>query len=125
MITMKFLSGIKAWFRAKTALPLNTKLAFSKEDFITTKFHHGVEVRNDDKTTMEFVIISLMKHFGLKRNDAIVAMLICHEYDNVVMPVATISQAEQIAQTIMDEARERGYPLVCGAISNPVITNQT
>jgi hypothetical protein len=41
------------------------------------------------------------------------------------MPVATISQAELITQTIMDEARERGDPLVYRAISNSVITNQT
>ncbi len=118
---MSLFSNIKArimaWLKSRFDIPLNSKLAFSKKDFVTTRFTHGVEIFNDNTTTMEFVVDMLMKHFDLKKDDAIVAMLICHEYESVVMPVETIEYAEQIAQLITDEAREQDCMLVCKAAS--------
>lgn len=115
---MFLLSRIKAWLESKFAIPLDSKFVFSKKDFVTTDFSLGIEFLNDDKTSMEFVIKIFMKYFDLNKNDATVAMLICHEFDSVVISVDSAERGDQVVQSVIEEARRNRYPFECKLISN-------
>jgi len=121
---MFILSRIKQWIESKFAIPLDSKLVFSRKDFITTDFTLGIEFLNDDKTSMEFVIEVFMKYFDLTKDDATVAMLICHEFGSVVIPVDSADRGDQLVQAVIDEARHNSYPFECKVISNDVLGSE-
>jgi ATP-dependent Clp protease adapter protein ClpS len=76
-------------------------------------FENGIELVNDTKTPMQFVIQVLQAHAGLSVGDATAAMAICHSKGGVVIPTSSKHAAEQAAATITNNAREAGYPLAC------------
>jgi ATP-dependent Clp protease adaptor protein ClpS len=67
---------------------------------------------NDDYTTMEFVIETLMGVFRRTRVEATRIMLSVHRSGKGVAGVYTREIAETKAQLAVDRARERGYPLL-------------
>ncbi len=94
-----------------------TKFVVSRQGKPLQGFVHGVEIFNDNATTMKFVVGTLMKHFNMKEGSAITAMGACHTKGSVVLPTDTREQAEQLAQAVTADAREQNFPLVCRAIS--------
>ena len=56
---------------------------------------------------------TLMNHFGLKKSDAIIAMLIFHNYGSVVLPLESEEQEKSIVEKNNNDIRESGYALVC------------
>jgi ATP-dependent Clp protease adapter protein ClpS len=86
-------------------------------DFVPAGFKCGVEVLNDDATPMEFVVRMLSAHLGLGRKDAIRTMLGIHTKGGALLATATPLAAETAARAITTEASNRGYPLVCRAVS--------
>ena len=77
-----------------------------------------VEVMNDDKTPMEFVVQTLADVFALTRDDAIALMLRIHREGSVRMPCASLAQATEHAAALNERARAAGHPLACSAGGN-------
>ena len=70
-----------------------------------------VVIHNDDYTTMEFVVIVLMRHFGKSPSEAAQVMLQVHHKGSGVAGVYTRDVAESKVAAVMDEAKQGGHPL--------------
>ena len=73
---------------------------------------YKVIFHNDDYTTMEFVILVLMRFFNKDESDAYHLMLTVHHKGLAVVGAYTRDVAETKAATATDFARENGYPLL-------------
>jgi ATP-dependent Clp protease adapter protein ClpS len=97
-------------------LPSETSL-ISYPEFIPAGFAHGVEVLNDNTTPMQFVVDALGTHANLRETEAIKAMLEIHSKGGKLFPAETPEHAQSIAAALAAAAQERGYPLICRAVS--------
>ena len=66
---------------------------------------------NDDKTTMEFVVTSLIEHFEYTPDTAQTITMDIHESGSAVVAVLPYEVAEQKGIEITVNARSEGYPL--------------
>lgn len=66
---------------------------------------------NDDVTTMEFVVSSLMNHFEYTNDTAIKITEDIHNAGSAVVAVLPYELAEQKGIEITIDARNQGYPL--------------
>lgn len=66
---------------------------------------------NDDKTTMEFVIQSLINHFEYTPETATKLMADIHSNGSAVASVLPFEIAEQKGIDVTIEARQAGFPL--------------
>jgi ATP-dependent Clp protease adaptor protein ClpS len=72
-----------------------------------------VLLHNDDYTTMEFVIDTLMQVFRKSFDEATAIMLAVHEKGIGSCGVYTEEIAETKVAQVHDRARKAGYPLRC------------
>lgn len=73
---------------------------------------YKVIFHNDDYTTQEFVVYVLQRFFHKTETEAVHIMLSVHHKGAAVAGVYTKDVAETKAQQVMDEAREKGMPLL-------------
>lgn len=66
---------------------------------------------NDDKTSIDFVIASLIEHFNYTANTAEKITLDIHDSGSAVVAVLPYEMAEQKGIEITISARNEGYPL--------------
>lgn len=66
---------------------------------------------NDDHTTMEFVVRSLIDHFNYTADTAVNITSGIHEAGSAVVAVLPYEIAEQKGSEVTLEAREEGFPL--------------
>ena len=66
---------------------------------------------NDDRTSMEFVISSLVDYFNYNADTATQITLDIHEKGSAVVAVLPYEIAEQKGIEVTLEARAQGYPL--------------
>lgn len=66
---------------------------------------------NDDKTTLEFVISSLVTHFNYNQETAMKITVDIHEKGSAVVAVLPYEVAEQKGIEATLEARTAGFPL--------------
>jgi len=85
-------------------------------DMVPPGFVTGLEIVNDDKTPMEFVVTMLHQHLGVEREDAIALMMSIHRTGGILVPLESMARAQAIAALIEAEARAAGHPLVCRAL---------
>jgi ATP-dependent Clp protease adapter protein ClpS len=97
-------------------LPPHTSL-LSLGGFEPPGFFHGVEILNDDKTPMEFVVSTFTQRVPMSRKDAIEFMLRIHRKGGVIIPTASMKEAEELAGRIAADAAGSNHPLICRAIS--------
>jgi len=74
-----------------------------------------VLLHNDDYTTMEFVVLVLMKFFHLSETEATQIMLHVHHKGYGIVGTYTRDVAETKAAQVSDFAKEHGHPLRCTA----------
>ena len=74
---------------------------------------YKVVLLNDDYTTMEFVVIVLMRFFHKSAEQAEQIMLHVHQKGKGVCGVYTYEIAESKVYQVMDFARENQHPLQC------------
>lgn len=74
-----------------------------------------VVLHNDDYTTMEFVILVLVKFFHKTETEATQIMLHVHHRGYGVVGLFTRDIAETKASQVMDFAKQHGHPLRCTA----------
>jgi ATP-dependent Clp protease adaptor protein ClpS len=70
-----------------------------------------VVIHNDDYTTMEFVVLVLMKHFRKTTSEAMHIMLQVHHKGAGVAGVFTRDVAETKVAAVTEEAQSSGMPL--------------
>lgn len=80
-------------------------------------FVAGIEILNDSKSPMEFVVGTLMRHLGLDRDSAIRLMIAIHQQGGQLIDVGDRDKAQSIADAISEDARSLGHPLVCRAVA--------
>lgn len=97
-------------------LPPDSSL-ISLPEFIPAGFVQGVEILNDDTTTMKFVTDLLSAHFGLSAQDARETMLAIHRRGGALIPTASLEDAQRIAAEVTADTAKQGYPLICRAVS--------
>jgi ATP-dependent Clp protease adaptor protein ClpS len=73
---------------------------------------YKVIFHNDDYTTQEFVVYVLQRFFHKTETEAVHIMLSVHHKGAAIAGVYTKDVAETKAQQVMDEARDRGMPLL-------------
>lgn len=108
-----------AWVQARSGsrvLPPDASL-ISIPEFIPPGFVRGVEILNDNTTTMKFVADLLSAHLGLSAQDSKETMLAIHRRGGALIPTASLEEARRIAAEMRAEAAKHGYPLVCRAVS--------
>ena len=66
---------------------------------------------NDDKTTVEFVINSLVEHFEYTKDTAEKITLDIHDAGSAVVAILPYEVAEQKGIEVTVSARTEGYPL--------------
>lgn len=66
---------------------------------------------NDDKTTMEFVVTSLIEYFNYNPDTASLITQAIHEKGSAVVAVLPYELAEQKGIEVTLDARSQGYPL--------------
>lgn len=76
---------------------------------------YQVVLHNDDYTTMEFVVLVLMKFFHKSETEATQIMLHVHHKGYGVVGLFPRDVAESKAAQVMDYAKEHGHPLKCTA----------
>jgi ATP-dependent Clp protease adaptor protein ClpS len=92
-------TGIDVKDRPKSHVPRRYKVIF----------------HNDDYTTMEFVVDSLMRVFHKTQSEATHIMLTVHKKGNAVAGVYTRDVAETKVEEVTKRAREYGMPLLVTA----------
>jgi ATP-dependent Clp protease adaptor protein ClpS len=70
-----------------------------------------VVFHNDDYTTMEFVVMVLMKHFQKSLAEATQVMLQVHHKGSGIAGVYTRDEAETKVSVVIEEAESSGMPL--------------
>jgi ATP-dependent Clp protease adaptor protein ClpS len=101
-------------FGESPVFPPATRLV-ERQDFVPADFKVGVGLLNDNSTPMEFVVGVLVKHLHLDRDQAIQAMLAIHRKGGLLLPLASLEDANAAAEGITRDAREQGHGLVCRA----------
>jgi ATP-dependent Clp protease adapter protein ClpS len=85
--------------------------------FLPPGFRVGIEILNDDRTPMEFVVSVLRSTLGLSDVEAVKTMLEIHKKGGVLLPLQSVDEAKRVADLIVTAAREKNHPLVCRAVS--------
>jgi ATP-dependent Clp protease adapter protein ClpS len=104
---------------ASPLFPRETNLT-AIADMLPPGFQVGVEMLNDDSTTMEFVMAVLQKYLALDAEAAKAAMLRIHAQGGMLFALADRAQADAVADGITREARAQGHVLVCRAVEAAV-----
>ena len=86
-------------------------LATEKKRKVEKVRRYKVIFHNDDYTTMEFVVLVLMKFFHKSETEATHIMLSVHHKGHGVAGLYTKDVAETKVAQVMSYAREQGMPL--------------
>jgi ATP-dependent Clp protease adaptor protein ClpS len=73
----------------------------------------AVLLHNDDYTTMEFVIEILKRIFHKSEEEAVQVMLKVHQQGKGIAGIYEIEIAETKVNQVHEQARSRGFPLLC------------
>lgn len=95
--------------------PPDTSL-LAKPDMNPAGFKTGIEILNDDKTPMDFVVHTLTKNLEIDRKQAVAAMATVHNTGGLLWPTRNIEEARRIAEAIAQDCRTCNQPLVCRAV---------
>ncbi len=81
-------------------------------------FKTGLEILNDDKTPMDFVIRTFMRNLKIDEASATTVMIMIHNNGGVLLPTRDIREAERIALEIAEDCRTYSQPLICRAVGD-------
>jgi ATP-dependent Clp protease adapter protein ClpS len=105
------------------ANPLETTRIFAAETSLLTiaelvppGFTTGVEILNDSRTPMDFVVMTLMKNLRISQDRAVQLMIAIHNQGGQLVPTADIATAQAISEAMTAEAQAGGYAFVCRAV---------
>ena len=81
-------------------------------------FKTGVEILNDDKTPMDFVVHTLMKNLEIDQQQALAVMLNIHNNGGLLWPTRDIAEGRRVAEAIAQDCQVHNQPLVCRAVES-------
>lgn len=87
------------------------------QGFTPAGFLSGLEIMNDNRTPMEFVVAVLQNCVGLNEADAIRVMLEIHTKGGALWPLSSFDEAKRVAELVTAEAKLKSHPLLCRAVS--------
>jgi ATP-dependent Clp protease adapter protein ClpS len=118
---MGVLSRLKALMGRATAAPVTIPGLPFPVVFVEDprSFQHGLELLNNERTPMHFVVQELQNCTGLSAGDASVAVAICHSIGGVVVPLSSSEAADAAARGLAARAAAAGFVLQCRAIAAP------
>jgi ATP-dependent Clp protease adapter protein ClpS len=93
-------------FSPKTSLLSNNEL-------MQVGFKVGIEIFNDNTTSMEFVVNALIKHLKITEEESIKMMAAIHKKGGLLIPLESYTVAEKISSSICNDAKEKGFSLLC------------
>ena len=105
--------------RPSVILPPQTSL-LALPGFVPPGFNGGLEILNEDRTPMEFVVSTLGTDIGLDRKDSIRTMLAIHSRGGALLAMSSMNEAKKGRSAVTAEAAEHNYPLVCRAVNTSV-----
>jgi ATP-dependent Clp protease adapter protein ClpS len=79
-------------------------------------FRTGIEILNDDKTPMDFVVHTLMKNLEIDQQQAVAVMLNIHSNGGLLLATRDLEEAKRVANGITGDCRAHNQPLVCRAV---------
>lgn len=89
----------------------DTKITIKPNTTIAEPPMFKVIYMNDDLTTMEFVVSSLIEHFNYSSDTAMNITTGIHETGSAVVAILPYEIAEQKGIEVTLDARSQGYPL--------------
>ncbi len=115
--------GLRKWLQEFTrtqpapsiVFPPSTSL-LHLQGFTPAKFSCGVEILNDNETSLEFVTSALQEHAGMERRAAFLIAVNIHMKGGVIIERQSFEEAEKLSASIVQSARASQFPLVCRAI---------
>jgi ATP-dependent Clp protease adapter protein ClpS len=112
------MARLSALFRPSRGLilPPDTSL-LNVSGMIPESFRCGIEILNDDRTKMEFVVLILMKHFGQVKSEAHRTMLTIHNRGGILLATTSLEEAQRVSGAVARDAAKLNFPLVCRAVS--------
>lgn len=96
-----------------------TDLLNEEEEKLQTPKHYTVMFHNDSYTTMEFVVMVVMKVFHLGTEEAQRFMIKVHQSGLASIGDFTYDIAKTKADQVMSLARTAGFPLRCSVEELP------
>ena len=99
-------------------LPETSLLALA--GFVSSGFKCGLEILNDDRTPMEFVVSALGAHVGFDRKDAVRTMLTIHSRGGALLPMVSMEEADKATQAMRSEAKRANLPAVHNRLESEV-----
>jgi ATP-dependent Clp protease adaptor protein ClpS len=119
MNPIRAIKKVVSWLRAVRIdrVPAGGYRHFEAGEFTADGPKFGVEIFNDDKTPMEFVVGVLQSELDMTHDSAVAAMLHIHNKGSVLLPVENFTHAERAASAVSALARSSKHPLVCRAAS--------
>ena len=97
--------------RGKTMANTDTRTKIKPNLKLAEPPMYKVIYMNDDKTTMDFVVTSLIDHFNYTVDTATTITTGIHEEGSAVVAVLPYEIAEQKGIEVTMEARTEGFPL--------------
>jgi ATP-dependent Clp protease adapter protein ClpS len=97
--------------------PSDTSL-LARSDMKPVGFKTGIEILNDDKTPMAFVVQTLMKNLEIDQQQAVAMMLNIHNNGGLLVPTRDIEEATRVAKGIADDCKTHNQLLVCRAVKD-------
>jgi ATP-dependent Clp protease adaptor protein ClpS len=87
------------------------------DGFAPPGFRQGIEILNDNRTPMEFVVSVLRGVVGLSESDAVQTMLEIHRKGGILLPRESLEESKRIEEAVAAMGRDGGHALVCRAVS--------
>ena len=114
----RFINWLSAVFRPSRGLVLSSGTSLlSVTGMVPAGFRYGLEILNDDRTKMEFVVWVLVKHLGQTKYEATRTMLGVHKRGGILLPMASVEEARCVADAVSKNAAKLQFPLSCRAVS--------
>lgn len=96
---------------SKTFSPKTSLL--SKKELMPAGFKVGIEIFNDNTTSMDFVVNVLIKYLKITEEESIQMMATIHNNGGLLIPLESYAVAEKISLSICNDAKEKGFSLIC------------
>jgi ATP-dependent Clp protease adapter protein ClpS len=87
-------------FSPKTSLLSNNEL-------MLVGFKVGIEIFNDNTTSMEFLVNTLIKHLKITEEESIKMMAAIHKKGGLLIPLESYTVAEKISSSICNDAKKK------------------
>jgi ATP-dependent Clp protease adapter protein ClpS len=107
----------KSYVFPDTSATFSPKMRLTQlQGYMPPDFKTGIEILNDNNTTMEFVVTALTTHLNIPREEAIEMMLDIHSKGGILISLPSYEIANKAADAITSDAKKSGFKLICRTV---------